>query len=178
MRERLDDHSLFLEEQLAGLEALVKEKGEVDVVVPAIEQDDHMRPIRSTLPTVHAPPTTIKSSPPTAGTTAKAVLPSSVLPPLTAGTTAKAVLPSSVLPPLTTGTTAKAVLPSSVPPPAVPPRPPTVVSTLTAKTAAAVSVPSKPAQIAVSMPDPIAPVAIPQALQQPAKPIAPSVQPS
>ena len=160
MRERLDDHSLFLEEQLAGLEALVKEKGEVDVVVPAIEQDDHMRPIRSTLPTVHAPPTTIKSSPPTAGTTAKAVLPSSVLPPLTAGTTAKAVLPSSV------------------PPPAVPPRPPTVVSTLTAKTAAAVSVPSKPAQIAVSMPDPIAPVAIPQALQQPAKPIAPSVQPS
>lgn len=36
MRERLDDHSRFLEAQLAGLEALVKEKGESDVVVPAV----------------------------------------------------------------------------------------------------------------------------------------------
>jgi hypothetical protein len=35
MRERLDDHSRFLEAQLAGLEALVKEKGESDVTVPA-----------------------------------------------------------------------------------------------------------------------------------------------
>ena len=34
MRERLDEHSRFLESQLAGLEALVKEKGESDVVVP------------------------------------------------------------------------------------------------------------------------------------------------
>lgn len=35
MRERLDDHSRFLEAQLAGLEALVKEKGESNVKVPA-----------------------------------------------------------------------------------------------------------------------------------------------
>jgi hypothetical protein len=37
MRERLDDHARFLELQLAGLESAVKEKGESDVVVPAIE---------------------------------------------------------------------------------------------------------------------------------------------
>ena len=36
MRERLDDHSRFLEMQLAGLEALVKEKGESNVVVPMV----------------------------------------------------------------------------------------------------------------------------------------------
>jgi hypothetical protein len=35
MRERLDDHSRLLELQLSGLETLVKEKGEVNVVVPA-----------------------------------------------------------------------------------------------------------------------------------------------
>lgn len=34
MRERLDDHSRFLEAQLAGLEALVKEKGEMNIVCP------------------------------------------------------------------------------------------------------------------------------------------------
>lgn len=34
MRERMDEHSRFLESQLAGLEALVKEKGELDVRVP------------------------------------------------------------------------------------------------------------------------------------------------
>jgi hypothetical protein len=34
MRERLDDHSRFLELQLAGLEALVKERGESNVTVP------------------------------------------------------------------------------------------------------------------------------------------------
>jgi len=34
MRERLDEHSRFLEAQLAGLEALVNEKGESNVVVP------------------------------------------------------------------------------------------------------------------------------------------------
>lgn len=34
MRERLDEHSRFLESQLAGLEALVLEHGESDVVVP------------------------------------------------------------------------------------------------------------------------------------------------
>lgn len=36
MRERLDDHSRFLELQLATLESLVKKNGESDVVVPAI----------------------------------------------------------------------------------------------------------------------------------------------
>jgi len=40
MRERLDEHSLFLEAQLAGLEALVVEKGETDVVVPALESEE------------------------------------------------------------------------------------------------------------------------------------------
>lgn len=34
MRERLDEHSRFLESQLAGLEALVQERGESDLVVP------------------------------------------------------------------------------------------------------------------------------------------------
>jgi hypothetical protein len=34
MRERLDEHSRFLELQLAGLESRVKEKGELDIVVP------------------------------------------------------------------------------------------------------------------------------------------------
>lgn len=37
MRERLDDHSRMLEAQLAGLEALIKEKGELDITVPAAE---------------------------------------------------------------------------------------------------------------------------------------------
>ena len=35
IRERMDEHSRFLEAQLAGLEALVKEKGELDINVPA-----------------------------------------------------------------------------------------------------------------------------------------------
>ena len=35
MRERLEEHSMFLQEHIAGLEALVQEKGESDVVVPA-----------------------------------------------------------------------------------------------------------------------------------------------
>lgn len=34
MRERLDDHSRMLEAQLAGLETLIKEKGELDLKVP------------------------------------------------------------------------------------------------------------------------------------------------
>jgi len=38
-RERLDEHSRFLESQLAGLEALVRERGELDVVVPPAEPD-------------------------------------------------------------------------------------------------------------------------------------------
>jgi len=40
MRERLDEHSRFLEAQLAGLEALVLEKGESDVVVPLGPPED------------------------------------------------------------------------------------------------------------------------------------------
>ena len=38
MRERLDEHSRFLEAQLAGLEALAKEKGESSVVVPPMPE--------------------------------------------------------------------------------------------------------------------------------------------
>jgi hypothetical protein len=38
MRERLDEHSRFLELQLAGLESLVKEKGESHVVVPVLPE--------------------------------------------------------------------------------------------------------------------------------------------
>lgn len=45
MRERLDDHSRMLETQLAGLEALVKEKGEfLDIKVPAAEAQDGSPP--------------------------------------------------------------------------------------------------------------------------------------
>ena len=40
MRERLDEHSRFLESQLAGLESLVQEKGESDVIVPAMPESD------------------------------------------------------------------------------------------------------------------------------------------
>jgi len=36
MRERLDCHSRYLESQIAGLEALVKERGETDIVVPPL----------------------------------------------------------------------------------------------------------------------------------------------
>ena len=40
MRERLDEHSKFLESQLAGLESLVAERGESDVIVPAMPESD------------------------------------------------------------------------------------------------------------------------------------------
>ena len=40
MRERLDEHSKFLESQLAGLESLVEERGESDVIVPAMPESD------------------------------------------------------------------------------------------------------------------------------------------
>jgi hypothetical protein len=43
MRERLDDHSRLLEAQLAGLEALIKEKGETDITVPAADSTDDTR---------------------------------------------------------------------------------------------------------------------------------------
>lgn len=36
MRERLDEHSRYLESQLAGLEAIVQEKGESNVIVPPL----------------------------------------------------------------------------------------------------------------------------------------------
>jgi hypothetical protein len=36
MRERLDCHSRYLESQIAGLEALVQDRGETDVVVPPL----------------------------------------------------------------------------------------------------------------------------------------------
>ncbi|KAL7560399.1 hypothetical protein ACA910_016154 [Epithemia clementina (nom. ined.)] len=38
MRERLDEHSRYLESQLAGLETLIKEKGESNVVVPQLPE--------------------------------------------------------------------------------------------------------------------------------------------
>lgn len=44
MRERLDEHSRLLESQLAGLEALVKEKGELDITVPAAEPSNKSPP--------------------------------------------------------------------------------------------------------------------------------------
>lgn len=40
MRERLDDHSRLLELQLSGLEALVKERGELNITVPAQADPD------------------------------------------------------------------------------------------------------------------------------------------
>lgn len=43
MRERMDEHSRFLESQLAGLEALVKEKGEWNVKVPPVSATAKLR---------------------------------------------------------------------------------------------------------------------------------------
>jgi hypothetical protein len=44
MKERLDEHSRFLESQLAGLEAIVREKGESDVVVPPLPERQDTKP--------------------------------------------------------------------------------------------------------------------------------------
>lgn len=44
MRERLDEHSRFLEAQLAGLEAVIREVGETDVVVPALPDRPENKP--------------------------------------------------------------------------------------------------------------------------------------
>jgi hypothetical protein len=44
MRERLDEHSRFLESQLAGLEAIIREKGESDVVVPPLPERPDSKP--------------------------------------------------------------------------------------------------------------------------------------
>jgi len=40
MRERLDEHSRHLESQLAGLESLVQERGESDVIVPPMPEPE------------------------------------------------------------------------------------------------------------------------------------------
>ncbi len=65
----MDDHSRFLEEQLATLEALVKEKGEIDVVVPAMDPEEHLRSIRSN------PPPSQPTFPPPAITSTTTVVP-------------------------------------------------------------------------------------------------------
>lgn len=45
MRERLDEHSRFLESQLAGLEAVIREKGESDAIVPPLpDRPDSNKP--------------------------------------------------------------------------------------------------------------------------------------
>jgi hypothetical protein len=49
MRERLDEHSNFLESQLAGLEAAVRERGELDIVVPALPERAADKPPAGTL---------------------------------------------------------------------------------------------------------------------------------
>jgi hypothetical protein len=47
MRERLDCHSRYLEAQLAGLEMLVKEKGETNMVVPPLPEPYYEQPTAS-----------------------------------------------------------------------------------------------------------------------------------
>ena len=54
MRQQLDEHAMFLEHQLASLEALVHEKGEVNVVVPAKQPQQQS--------TLGAAPTTTSNS--------------------------------------------------------------------------------------------------------------------
>jgi hypothetical protein len=44
MRERLDEHSRILESNIAGLEALIQERGESDVVVPAMPETEQDHP--------------------------------------------------------------------------------------------------------------------------------------
>ena len=45
MRERLDEHAMYLESQLAGLETLVREKGETSVVVPPLPERTPLDPL-------------------------------------------------------------------------------------------------------------------------------------
>ena len=45
MRERLDEHAMYLESQLAGLETLVREKGETSVVVPPLPERAPLDPL-------------------------------------------------------------------------------------------------------------------------------------
>ena len=98
MRERLDDHSRFLEEQLAGLEALVKEKGEIDVVVPRIEQDDHPRPLRANPPASQTSASRPKTSLPAVASPVDATIPKDCLTPspLTPSTTIGAAASKAV----------------------------------------------------------------------------------
>jgi hypothetical protein len=64
-----------LEEQLAGLEALVKQKGEIDIVVPRMEQDEHPRPIRSNPPTSQTSSSSSKTAPSTVASSVNATIP-------------------------------------------------------------------------------------------------------
>ena len=50
MRERLDEHSRYLEAQLAGLEALVQEKGEIDIIVPPLPERQENKPHHPSTP--------------------------------------------------------------------------------------------------------------------------------
>jgi len=45
MRERLDEHALYLESQLAGLETLVREKGTTSVIVPQLPERTPLDPV-------------------------------------------------------------------------------------------------------------------------------------
>jgi hypothetical protein len=76
MRERLDEHSRFLESQLAGLEALVREKGESDVVVPVLPERQEAKPPPQTSPTPAPAPAPVSLPPPT--TTPAAAVPAPV----------------------------------------------------------------------------------------------------
>lgn len=108
MRERLDDHSRFLEEQLAGLEALVKEKGEIDIVVPPIEQDENPRPIRANPapPSISSP----RSAPPVIASSLNATVPKDAPSPLTpstiGGATASIAVTTDSIPSTSQGTVA------------------------------------------------------------------------
>ena len=112
MRERLDDHSRFLEEQLAGLEALVKEKGEIDVVVPRIEQDDHPRPLRANPPASQTSVSRPKTSPPAAASSVDTTIPkdsptpSPLTPSTTIGATASKAVATDAIPSISQDTVA------------------------------------------------------------------------
>lgn len=150
MRERLDDHSRFLESQLAGLEALVKEKGEINVVVPAIAYDEQ-RAMRASPPVVPKP--------------------MRVLPPAFPKGMMKPALPPSLPPPVPPP-------PSSiVPSGAVVPRP--VAAKASVPTASAQTKPSPPTVAAkVAAPATVSvPTSVPKSIPKPSVPPGP-VQPT
>jgi hypothetical protein len=72
MRERLDDHSRLLELQLSGLETSVKEKGEVNVVVPAQVENESDFDMPMSPPAIAAVPVRL---PPPANTATMQVSP-------------------------------------------------------------------------------------------------------